>query len=159
MNNPAIAENFESEDDTERCVDFMRPRVQAYLDYAFLKHGEDSEGIAWALHWGFADTLAQFTGHNRTTLKRSAAMFAELPPGARDAAQDCKERVEAILTDTRREGFSTTAIAWSMIGAISNITNQMFAAQMKPRHARRQHEKIVKSMIAALNSARRSAIH
>jgi methylphosphotriester-DNA--protein-cysteine methyltransferase len=107
------------------------------------------------LHWPFADTLAQFEAQDTTMLKQNAASYAALPQGARAAARDCKDRVQAILADTRREGFSTTARAWSMIGAISNLSRQMLAAHMTPRHARRQHEKIVKTMIATLNKAQR----
>jgi hypothetical protein len=111
------------------------------------------------LTWGFSDTLAQFEANDQTMLKRTVAQYAALPPPARAAAQDCQKRVQAILTDTRREGFSTTALAWSMIGAISNITGQMFRAHMAARPAKRQHDKLVKDLIAALNKARRATLH
>jgi hypothetical protein len=67
--NPEILEAFDSEDETMRCVDFMRPRVQAYLDYAGFKYRETVEGVAWALHWGFSDTLAQFEAQDLSMLK------------------------------------------------------------------------------------------
>jgi hypothetical protein len=137
----------------------MGPKIQAYLDDAVGKHRPNVEAVAWALTWGFSDTLAAFEAHDRTMLKHSIAQYAALTPPARAAAQDCKERVQAILTDTRREGFSTTALAWSMLGAISNIQGQILRAHMPGRHAKRQHEKLVKNLIAALNKARRATLH
>ena len=152
---PEILEAFDSDDETLRCVDFIDPGYRLISIMPAFNPRETVEGVAWALQWGFSNTLAQFEAQDLSMLKQSAAQYAALPEPARAPARDCKDRVQAILTDTTREGFSTTAVAWSMIGAISNLTRQMLAAHMTPRHARRQHEKIVKTMIAALKKARR----
>jgi hypothetical protein len=144
---------FGAEDDARLCVDFMRPKIQAYLDDAIANHGQNMGGVAWALIWGFSDTLARFEANDRSMLARSVTMYAELPQGARATAQDCQERVQAILAETRREGFSTTALAWSMLGAISNIQRQILLAQMPARPARRKADKIMENMIMALKKA------
>jgi hypothetical protein len=157
--NPVMVEAFGSEDDAKRCVDFMRPKIQAYFDYAFVKHRHNLDGVAWALTWGFSDTLAQFEANDRTMLERSVAQYAAVPQGARAAARDCQKRVQAILTATKQEGFSTTALAWSMLGALSNIQGQMLRAYMPARPAMRKHDKIVENLIVALNKARRTTLH
>lgn len=137
----------------------MRPKIQAYLDYGFDKHRQNMDGVAWALTWGFSDTLAQFEAKDRTMLERNVAQYAVMPQGARAAAQDCQKRVQAILAATKQEGFSTTALAWSMLGALSNIQGQMLRAYMPARPAKRKHDKIVGNLIMALNKARRTTLH
>jgi hypothetical protein len=43
--NPVMVEAFGSEDDAHRCVDFMRPKLQAYLDDVSTSTGQMSKPL------------------------------------------------------------------------------------------------------------------
>jgi hypothetical protein len=72
-------------------------------------------------------------------LERTIATYCEMTEDARTAALECQERVKSILLATRGKGFSTTALAWAMLGALSNITRQVLQradTQSQARQAR-----------------------
>jgi hypothetical protein len=156
---PAIDNNFDAEDDAWRCADAIRPEIQAYLEYAAAKFKGNIDGASWALTWGFADLLRQFHG-DLTMLERTIATYCEMTEDARTAALECQERVKSILVATRGKGFSTTALAWAMLGALSNITRQVLHAQIRnPRRAKREADKFTENLIMALNKARRTVLN
>jgi hypothetical protein len=111
---------FGREDDAKLCVDYMRPHVQALVDCASAKY-KSGKGALWALHWGFADLLCQFDD-DRTALENIVSTYATMQRDERDAAQDCQKRVKQMLIGARLKGFSLTAMAWAMLGALSNWT-------------------------------------
>lgn len=151
--NLAINATFGAEDDAKLCVDHMRPHVQALLEYASATH-KNGQGLLWALHSGFADLLFQFDG-DRTALETTAVMYADMREPDRAAARDCKERVQQMLMGARLKGFSTTAMAYSMMGALSNIRSQGAFKKLPRKRAEREANDYIKGLVMALNNARR----
>jgi hypothetical protein len=95
-NNLAIDEKVVTEDDAKLCVDYLRPHLQALIDYAAAKH-KSGAGALWALQWGYADLLRQFAG-DMTSVDATAGAYLQMPEADRAAANDCKERVQQMLT-------------------------------------------------------------
>ncbi len=156
---PAVDNSFEAEEDAMRCADCMRPEIQAYLEYAASKFNKNADGASWALTWGFADLLRQFHG-DLTMLERTAATYTEMTAESRTAARECKERVQGILLAMRLKGFSTTALAWAMLGALSNINMQITHARIpNPRRAQCEADKFTENLIMALNKARQTVLN
>jgi hypothetical protein len=72
----------------------------------------------------------------------------------------CKERVQGILLAMRLKGFSTTALAWAMLGALSNINTQITHARIpNPKRAKREADKFTENLIMALNKARQTILN
>ena len=156
---PAIDNSFEAQEDAMRCADCMGPEIQAYLEYAASKFQKNPDGASWALTWGFADLLRQFHG-DLTMLERTAATYTEMTAESRTAARDCKERIQGILLAMRLKGFSTTALAWAMLGALSNINTQTTHARIRnPKRAQREADKFTENLIIAMNKARRTVVN
>ena len=156
---PAVDNSFEAEEDALRCADCMGPQIQTYLEYAANKFKGNLDGASWALTWGFADLLRQFHG-DLTLLNLTFATYPEMSADSRAAARDCKERVEGILLAMRRKGFSTTALAWAMLGALSNINTQITHARIRsPKRAQREADKFTENLIMAMNKARRTVVN
>jgi hypothetical protein len=155
----AMPNNFDAEDDAMRCADAMRPEIQTYLEYAATRFNGHTDGASWALTWGFADLLRQFHG-DLTLLKRTVVTYSEMTADSRTAARDCKERVQSILLSMRLKGFSTTALAWAMLGALSNINSQILHTQIRNhKRAQREAQKFTENLIMALNRARRTVLN
>ena len=156
----ATDNNFDdAAEDAMRCAQCMSPEIETYLEYAAIRFNNNLDGASWALTWGFADLLRQFHG-DLTLLERTVASYIEMPEDARAAARECQERVKGILVAARGQGFSTTALAWAMLGALSNITGQVLHAQIRnPKRAKREADKFTENLIMALNKARRTVLN
>jgi hypothetical protein len=154
-----VDNDFDAAEDALRCADCMRPEIQTYLEYAAASFKGHTDGASWALTWGFADLLRQFHG-DLTLLERTVATYDEMTADSRAAARDCKERVQSILLSMRLKGFSTTALAWAMLGALSNINSQIMHTHIRNRkRAKREAEKFTADLIMALNNARRTVLN
>jgi hypothetical protein len=151
--NPA----FGAEDDARLCVDNTRPKIQELIDYASAKY-KSGAGVLWALQWGYADLLRQFAG-DMTAVEATAAAYLDMPEDDREAARDCKGRVQQMLTGVRLKGFTTNALAWTMLGALSNMNRQMVSANLPPKRAKREADEYMKHLIMALNHARRTTVN
>lgn len=134
------------EDDAIQCVDHMRPQIQAMIDERF-----KGEAVLWALNVGFADFLRQ-RGGGDFQIKKAVAAYTELDRESRDDAQICYGRVRDMLSSLRKEGFSLDAIAWSLIGGLSNILSVS-------RITKAEKEDYVAGLILALNAARSASMN
>jgi hypothetical protein len=146
------------EDDAGFCVDHMRPHVQALLNYAVAQY-KSGAGVVWALQWGYADLLHQFAG-DMAAVEAVAAAYLEISDETdRAAARDCQKRVQEMLTGSKLKGFSTSAIAWAMVGALSSINRHMAFANVSPKHAKREADEYTAQLIKLLNHARRATVN
>jgi hypothetical protein len=156
---PATDNSFESEEDALRCAHCMSPEIEAYLEHAAANYKGNLDAASWALTWGFADLLRQFHG-DMTMLERTVATFTEMTADSRTAARECKERVQGILLAMTLKGFSTTALAWAMLGVLSNITTQIIHARIpNAKRAQREADKFTENLIMALNRARQTVLN
>ena len=148
---------FCREDDAKLCVDHMRPQLLDFVNYAADKY-KNGAGALWALHWGFADLLFQFEGE-RTALETAAVMYADMTEADRRAARDCKERVQQMLMGARLKGFSTIAMAYSMIAVLTKIHSEGAYRHLPRKQAEREANDYTKGLLMALNNARRATVH
>jgi hypothetical protein len=155
LKNPA----FQAEDDARLCADYMGPHLQELIDYATAQY-KNRDAVSWALHWGFAFILYEL-GHPRK-LQISVATYKAmqgLEPDRAAAARDCKKRLQEIILDTKRKGFSRTATAYGMVEAISNINMQGYREFLPPERAQRETDELTELLLIDLKKARPATVH
>jgi hypothetical protein len=139
-----------------RCVDCARPRITELLSSGF-----DVWAVNWALQWGFFDILARFSG-NEDQAVRADAFYERLTEAARADVPECKNRVQDILLQLRREKFDPYVIALTMITALQNLVSK---SPLVPDVLKKQH---TAALLRALHRAakrqdpdtyRRSRLH
>jgi hypothetical protein len=78
------------------------------------------------------------------------AAYKAQPEFQRAAARDCKERLQAIILDTRRKGFSETAIDYAVLGPLSKSHAQVFRTSLSPERAEEEAGEVREILFAAL---------
>ena len=118
--------------------------------------------MAWGFYGLCSGATPIFCGTLQATRppwKRPPWPISTGPADDREAARNCKQRVQQMLIGTKLRGFSMTAMAWSMLGALSNMNRQMAFANLPPKRAKREADEYMKDLIMALNHARRTTVN
>lgn len=138
--------NPEEEDNALLCVDRMQPGLQNIINQDF-----KGAALICAMTTAFAELLRERGGSDEP-LTRAMAAFSQLPAATREQAQSCHKQVKNLITVVRQEGFSSDAILWSMLDAITKIYQVM-------RYPKRQIEAAIDDMIRRINESRRLSIN
>jgi hypothetical protein len=99
-----------------------------------------------------ADYILYLLG-NPGRLQIIVPAYKALPELQRAAARDCKERLQGIIRDTRRKGFSDTAIAYAVLGPLSKSHAQVFRTSLSPERAEEEAGEVRELLFAALKEA------
>lgn len=133
-------------DDALACVDVMSPLLQQIID-----RGYSADALICALTIAQAELL-QDRGGRTLPLRSAMKSFATFPKQLQRETRECLADVREMNQNVHASGYTTDAITWSMIGAITNIYGKLGMPKAAIDECRN-------GMIMHLNDARKTSLN